>query len=473
VKRFIHILVAVVLVGLAQPAPVAFADDPAPTPEQLDQAKKAYSEGVALFDAGKLVEAVDKFKESYRLSRKPTLLYNIGHTLDQAGDKQKALFYYRKFLADAPKDAKQRKEVTKRVEDIEKENFEAELNGTAPTTTGGGTTTTTGGGTTQVTATKPPEEPKANIKIKPAGTYTATDFQHQMIEAAPPGKPLDVTAFVPEDSGWTVTLYYRGSGDAKFVAKPMRWRYKELVARIPGPKIAGTFVQYYVEAKDAEGNVVTRSGKSTSPNLINVDNATPPRFYPDFTDEGEPVAVNPQQQRRDDEEEDPLHRGGGGGKKPPVQETPVVTGPVVQGTGITDVGSSGFKKAKWISTGVAGVMIIGAVTTYFLGKQQASNIESDAGRMTCDDGPPPCQFDSYDLDVEKAGKRYNTWNTVTLVGGIAAAGVAGYFWYKELKAKKGGERSAPPPSARATDPDLVIVPSVGDGFAGVAAAASF
>ena len=31
-----------------------------------------------------------------------------------------------------------------------------------------------------------------------------------MIDAAPPGKPLDVTAFVPEDSGWTVTLYYRG-----------------------------------------------------------------------------------------------------------------------------------------------------------------------------------------------------------------------------------------------------------------------
>ena len=38
---------------------------------------------------------------------------------------------------------------------------------------------------------------------------------------------------MPEDSGWTVTLYYRGSGDAKFIAKVMKWRYKELVARIP------------------------------------------------------------------------------------------------------------------------------------------------------------------------------------------------------------------------------------------------
>ena len=98
-----------------------------------------------------------------------------------------------------------------------------------------------------------------------------TDFQHQVVEDAPPGKPLDITAFVPEDSGFTVTLYYRGAGDATFTAKPMKWHYKELVARIPAAKMSGSSIQYYIEVKDQAGTVVTRSGKSTSPNLVNID----------------------------------------------------------------------------------------------------------------------------------------------------------------------------------------------------------
>ncbi len=462
-NRIIHIVIALLLVGIAAPARTAYADEP--TKEQLEQAKKAFGEGRALFDEGKLPEAIEKFKESYRLSRNPVLLYNIGHTLDQAGDKQKALFYYRKFLADAPKDAKQRKEVSKRVDDIEKENFEAELNGTAPASTGGGTPSNVG------TGTKPPDEVKPPVKVKPTGTYTAADFQHQIVEGAPPGKPLDVTAFVPEDSGWTVTLYYRGSGDAKFIAKTMRWRYKELVARIPGSKIAGTFIQYYVEAKDPAGTVITRAGKSTSPNLINVDATVAPRFYPDFTDEGNeasPTAGTPAKQERD---EDPLAKGG---SKEVVVEDPVAQNPGTPGTGYRDVGSSKFNKAKWISTGVAGALIAGAVVTFVLGKQQASNIEADrdARAGTTCESPPCFEFDTYDIDVQAAGNRYNTMHTVTMVTGVIAAGIAGYFWYRELTAKKRGDTRTVGRN-KSTSPEWAVTPAIGEGFAGAAAAARF
>lgn len=467
-NRIIHILFAATVVAVAAPASTAYADEP--TKEQLEQAKVAFREGAKLFEEGKVPEAIEKFKESYRLSRNPVLLYNIGHALDGAGDKQKALFYYRKFLADAPKDAKQRKEVTKRVAEIEQENFDAELNGTAPATTGGGGTANTG------TGTKTPTEVKAPVAVKPAGTYSATDFQHQMIEAAPPGKPLDVTAFVPEDSGWTVTLYYRGSGDAKFNAKVMKWRYKELVARIPGPKIGGTFVQYYVEAKDGAGAVVTRSGKSTSPNLINVDAATPPRFYPDFTDDeagssgGDTGATRtPAKQERD---EDPLSN-----KKSDPVEDPITTpnaGDQTPGKGFSDVGSSKFNKAKWISTGVAGGLFAGAIVSYILGKGQASNIEADRdnrGGTPCP-GPPCFEFDTYDIDVQNAGKRYNTIHTVTMVTGVLVGGVAAYFWYKELTAKKRGDTRT---VGRKNDqsPELVVVPTLGEGFAGAAATVGF
>lgn len=445
-NRSIFFLIALVLVALA-PARSAFADDPAPTKEQLDQAKKAFGEGKAFYDAGRLADAINKFKESYRLSRNPLLLYNIGHTLDQAGAKDKALFYYRKFLADAPKNAAQRKDVTKRVEVIEKENLEADLLGT--TTTGGATTTAR------------PEEPKP-IKIKPTGTYSEADFQHQMVEAAPPGKPLDVTAFVPEDSGFTVTLHYRGSGDAKFVAKPMKWRYKELVGRIPGSKIAGTSVQYYLEVKDQDGNVVTRSGKSTSPNLIYVEAGATPRFYPDLTDDGDAVSTT----QRGREEEDPLSGSQQERDTEPLESTeqPQEQQQTVPGGGFRDVGSSKFNKAKWISTGVAGGLIAGAVVTYVLGKQQASNLLADRdARMggTCD--APPCyEFDAYDIEVQKTGDRYNSLHTLTAITGTIAVGVAGYFWYRELTAKKRGDQRT-----------VSITPAVGDGFAGAAASGRF
>src|SRR5207249_11068909 len=107
---------------------------------------------------------------------------------------------------------------------------------------------------------------------KPAGTYTAADFHHQVVEAVPPGKPVDIIATVPRDSGFTLVLFYRGANDATFTSAPMTWRnQQDLAARIPADKIAGKSMQYYVEVKDKVGALVTRSGKSTSPNLVNIE----------------------------------------------------------------------------------------------------------------------------------------------------------------------------------------------------------
>jgi tetratricopeptide (TPR) repeat protein len=457
-RIILFFIAALALVALA-PAPVAWAQDATPSKEQLEAAKKAFGEGKALYDEGKFAEAVEKFKESYRLSRNPLLLYNIGHTLDQAGQKDKALFYYRKFLADAPQNAGQRKDVAKRVDVIERENLEADLNGTSTTTTPPANGAAT---------TKPAEEPKKEVKIKPAGTYTEKDFEHQLVENAPPGKPLDVTAFVPEDSGFTVTLYYRGSGDAKFVAKQMKWRYKELVARIPAAKVGGSSIQYYIEAKDPAGNPVAKSGKSTSPNLINVEVGATPRFYPDLTDDGE-AALTASQVKKRDESDDPLS-GNKQEADPEDQQTETPSEPLAPGNGFRDVGSSKFNKAKWISTGAAGVLVGGAIVSYILAKKQADNLLADS--TSC--GTPPCRiFDAeYDLAVENAGKRYNTIHKVTTVFGVAAVGVAGYFWYRELTAKKRGELKVSNKNA-SPETTWAITPSFTDGFTGAAAAARF
>jgi hypothetical protein len=65
-------------------------------------AEDAFNAGQAAYDAGNFVRAVEHWQESYRLSREPALLYNIGQAYRQAGDCVRALASYRQFLADDP-----------------------------------------------------------------------------------------------------------------------------------------------------------------------------------------------------------------------------------------------------------------------------------------------------------------------------------------------------------------------------------
>jgi hypothetical protein len=424
-----------------------------PTKEQLDQAKAAYAEGKSLHDQGKLIDAVEKFKESYRLSQNPLLLYNIGFTLDEAGQKDNALLYYRKFLSDAPANAAQRKTVEERVKALEKEKLDADLNGPA-----------TKPDTTKPDTTKP--EHVESSKVKPAGTYSEKDFQHQIIDAAPPGKALDITAFVPEDSGWTVTLYYRGSGDPSFTAKKMRWRYKELVGRIPAAKVAGSSIQYYLDVKDQAGTKVASSGKSTSPNLVDIEPTATPRFYPDWTDENDSTVATTTTTHQA-EDEDPLHPGQHE-EKQDVEIQPQQQ-PSAPGNAWNDVGSNKFEKAKWISTASAGALLAGSLTFYILASKQGDNIVSDS--KSC--GNPPCRAYDHEFDQawQDAGHRYNTLSNVTFVVGFGAAVVSGYLWYRELTAKKHGELKM---SNKTASPETtwVVVPTA-LGAVGAAATVEF
>src|SRR6185295_1351887 len=75
-------------------------------------AQKAFAAGKKLYDAGDKKGAVEKFKEAYRVSRNPLLLYNIGLVYDEIGDKMLALHYYALFIDKAktfPKAAENRK----------------------------------------------------------------------------------------------------------------------------------------------------------------------------------------------------------------------------------------------------------------------------------------------------------------------------------------------------------------------------
>ena len=432
----VRICCAIALARALAPA-AAWADRPAPTPVQLDKARKAFAAGRKLHDAGKLTEAIEKFKLSYELSRNPLLLYNIGLTMEELGSGDLAVVFYRQFLAEAAPDAAQRADVTDRIAAITR--------ALAPPAV--------------VAPPAPPPEAPPPVAPRPAtpAPFGSADFTHHLVEAAPPGVPLDVTAVVSDGFRVAVTLYVRSAGEATFTATPMERRNQERVGRIPAARMAGSAVQYYVEVRDDTGALLARSGKSTSPNVITVDAGAAPRFYPDFTP-APPVAASVGGIVRRDGE-DPVAAGtpGAGSTSP---------GPAPRG--VLDPGSAEFSVAKWSATAAAGTGVGLGITFYVLSHGHATALVHDS----TDCGPPPCQkFDSYDRDLERTGKLEQTISRVALVGGVATAAVAGYFWYRELTASRPGERKAS--RAASTAASWQIAPALGDDFTGAAAAGRF
>lgn len=444
--------------ALVAPTVVAPTPAVAQSAADLNKAKAAFAAGKKAFDAGDFTEAAKNFKKSYDLSKKAALLYNVALAYQKNGDDDIALSYYRKFLKESdPADA-QRPDAEQQVKELEAKLGIAPSPSPAPTQPTGTPPAVT------PLPTQPPPPEKKPVVIKPAGTYNAEDCKHQLIDIAPPGKALDVTGAVPDDSGFAMTLYFRKKGEANFTSKEMKWRYNELIARIPRMSVLGDSIQYYLECKDTTGNVIQRWGKSTSPNLIELQKGAPERFYPDWTDGAEPAQATPQQTQAQDTEEDPLNKN---------KQTAQVTEPVVEepidgpemppGTGLTDPGSKKFKIGLWSTTGVAAVGIGAAVVFYISAGKQASFLEDDI--YSC--GAPPCRdFDQTARDAESAGKLYNTLTTVSLVVAGVGTVAASYFWYKQLTHKGTGPRRG----------EISVAPSVqtnGEGFTGAAASITF
>ena len=382
-----------------------------PTAEQMEEAKNAFLEGRRLFDEKQDYQgAVTQFKKSYRLSRNPLLLYNIGYTLDEMKEASLAIFYYEKFLKDSPRDAANRDHAKLRLKALGREvDADSVFDKTDKTTD------------------KTDKTDKVPDKV-PDKTPEITTFKHMAVEEAPPGKPLDITAFVPEKAKWQVKLFFRGPGAAKFESTEMQPRYNELVGRIPPQMMAGTSIQYYIEAKDQKGKIVARSGKSTSPNLVFIDASAKPRYYPDLTTD----------------------RSWDGAGTSHVSHRKITPGggPSVGWGRFSDTDSKKFKYVKWGTTGTAATLLTLSVTFYFIAANSASTLEAEAEMSNTECAAPPCRaFSDHQKSIEDYGQRFETMTNVALGLGVVTAGVAGYLWYKEIKDKrvpKGNQRFATP-----------------------------
>jgi tetratricopeptide (TPR) repeat protein len=408
----------------------------APSAEELAKAKEHFARGKKLFDKKDFKGAVLEFKESYRLTRNPLLLYNIGFTLDQLGDKPMAVFYYQKYLQGAPEADANRAAAEGRVQVLELEIEEAKVMG----------------GTDAGGEGKPVEKPEPEKAAAPV----VDRFQHNVIDEAPPGRPIDVGAFIPPSKKWQVTLFYRAAGEGKFTPLAMRPRYNELIGRIPATKTVGASVQYYIEVKDANGKLIDRSGKQTSTHLVFLDKSAKARYYADLGDErADPIAS-----------EEAVASGGG---MLASEQSP-------RGTGWMDAGSSKFSKLKWGTTVAAGGLVALATTFYLLSSKAASDLEAEAvasGNPAECPGVPPCRsFSDEQQGLEGRGQRFETFANVSLGIGAAAAIGAGFLWYLDIRDSR-RRRRAREGAAPNDEPNLSAAPILGQDFVGGTAAWRF
>jgi len=114
-------LIALALIGLAGPAA---ADDAA-------SAKRYYLSGSKHFDLGEYAEALNDFKEGYRLKDDPVFLYNIAQCYRLLDQNTEALRAYKNYLRRAP-NASNRVEVERKIAAIEEAQAAAQKASTTP-----------------------------------------------------------------------------------------------------------------------------------------------------------------------------------------------------------------------------------------------------------------------------------------------------------------------------------------------------
>ncbi|MEM9493181.1 MAG: tetratricopeptide repeat protein [Myxococcota bacterium] len=86
---------------------------------------KAYTRGNELFEQGRWVAARKQYQKAFDISPNPRLLFNIGSTYRREGNFMEALFYYHRYLEEAPPDAEYREFAEKVVVELN-EKIEAD-----------------------------------------------------------------------------------------------------------------------------------------------------------------------------------------------------------------------------------------------------------------------------------------------------------------------------------------------------------
>lgn len=108
-------------------APNARAEAPA------EAARIYFNQGVKLYNLGHFQDAIHAFEAAYDLDPAPILIFNIAQSHRQLGNKERAIFFYRRYLEQDPNPAN-RTDIEQRIKDLsESLEQEKELQRRPPT----------------------------------------------------------------------------------------------------------------------------------------------------------------------------------------------------------------------------------------------------------------------------------------------------------------------------------------------------
>src|SRR5262252_784276 len=153
----------------------SFAQDDA-----TKQARDHYQKGMVYFQNGDYPNAVAELKQAYQIKRLPTLLFNIGQTYRKMDDTDMSIFYFDKFLKEAPANAPQRAEAEKILGELRAKK-------------GGGQVAVPPPLGEEQQQVQPAPGPAPQPAPQPQRRRRVVDkFEHREVEEAPPSTPLDV-----------------------------------------------------------------------------------------------------------------------------------------------------------------------------------------------------------------------------------------------------------------------------------------
>lgn len=237
-------------------------------PEVVRMAKEHYKLGQDAYKAGKYDLAIKELKKAYLLKRIPAILINIGLTYRKMKDYDMSIYFFRKFLAEAPAEDKQRPQAEAELGEVEAEKAAAlaqPRQGSKPAVEA---------------APKAKGQPAAAVPAagaNPSATGTqalqapTAEWAHTPIDAVPPEMPVDVRVQMPVMKGVKVKVFFRKEGQATFDSLELKRRGNEKIARLPAEVASGRTFQYYIEARDGAGTLVKSSGSEASPNIVLID----------------------------------------------------------------------------------------------------------------------------------------------------------------------------------------------------------
>lgn len=466
-KRSLSFVLAMALLAAGSPARAQEGNED--DPEVVKMAKEHYKLGLEAYKAGKYDVAIKELKRAYLLKRLPPLLLNIAATYRKLGDNQMSLHFYKKYLDEAPPDAKDREDVQRTIVEI--------TDGKAPDAA-----------PPAAKPAAPPVEPTgdapAATKEEPAPQEKKVSWNHNVIDAVPPEQPVDVRITMPVMKGVKVYVYYRVPGEADFRPVLMKRRGGEKIGRIPADAVAGSSLQYYIEARDPGGNVVKTIGTEASPNIIMVDPSAAPQMVAGYVDRGGPQeephqrAEEPAPESRSDEEEPPRRK-----KRNLDDEEAPVNRPTPKAK--SGGGSSGgprtltYVGAALLGVGAAGLAV--GIAGNVLAKQYSDALTADSKNPIDKDGNKIFFNDDPNAVTQAAVYQSNgkMWNAVGIAGSVAGGALAitgvALIAVDATRHASGGSSDRPKPRRRPqpVEESWFVAPTASPTYAGVAGGFAF